>query len=85
MVTTNPDRPNIKIVLKRKPPFYWRRENRAGSIYNAVLDPLIAELCELKGAFPKTVVYSKLKWCGYGGVAMAKRQLCTRVSTLNAF
>ena len=34
--------------------------------FQAVIQPFVTELRELKDKFPKTIVYCNLKWCGEG-------------------
>jgi len=40
-------------------------DNTAEAAYVSVLEPLLQELKDKKELFPKTVVYTKLKWCGF--------------------
>jgi hypothetical protein len=34
--------------------------------YDSVFQPLIPKLRKDRSGFPRTIVYSKLKWCSYG-------------------
>ena len=55
---------NIKIsVLKRNPNC---GSSTVEDSYYRIFKPPVEELQELQESFPKTVVYTKLKWCGYG-------------------
>lgn len=65
VVQGNIDRANIKLEVKKRPAGCGGRTTVKDS-YNFVFDPLISELKATKFEFPKTVVYTKLKWCGYG-------------------
>ena len=59
------DRSNIKLSVSRRQS-HTGRERTAESSYTAVFMPLIKELKTLKDFYPKTVVYTSLKWCGFG-------------------
>ncbi|KAG1672809.1 Helicase POLQ-like [Nymphon striatum] len=48
------DRPNIKLIVKRRPPGCGRNRTAEDS-YAAIFDPLVAELKEKKETFPKTM------------------------------
>ncbi|XP_052061720.1 uncharacterized protein LOC127701794 [Mytilus californianus] len=59
------DRPNIKIIVKKRLPLTGGKTTAEGS-FQDVLNPYIEELCSEIGNVPKTIIYSKLKWCGIG-------------------
>ncbi len=64
VVRTNIDRNNIKYIIHR----------RASSVslgcvdyaYQSCFMPFLEELKMLGNTFPKTVIFTGLKWCGYG-------------------
>ena len=64
VVSASPDRPNIKFVVKRRPPLSGGNNTSENSV-DSVVRPLINELQANPEAFEKTVVFSKIKWCGY--------------------
>ena len=64
-ICANPDRPNVKLMVVRRPS-PTTKNCTVEETYDVVFDPLIKELEEKGLSFPKTVVYAKLKWCGYG-------------------
>lgn len=39
--------------------------NTVEDSYKSVLQPLLMELEQKGDSFPKTIVYTKLKWCGF--------------------
>lgn len=53
-------RDNIKLLCEKRP-----SQNTLDS-FRTVISPLISDLRKNKDKFPKTVVYSKLKWCAEG-------------------
>ncbi|CAG2245514.1 unnamed protein product [Mytilus edulis] len=59
------DRPNIKLIVQKRLPLTGGKTAAEGS-YQDVLNPYIEELCSQIWNVPKTIVYSKLKWCGVG-------------------
>ncbi|CAG2200851.1 recQ [Mytilus edulis] len=59
------DRPNIKLIVQKRLPLTGGKTTAEGS-YQDVLNPYIEELCSQIWNVPKTIVYSKLKWCGVG-------------------
>ena len=64
IISTTVDRSNIKYIVKRRP-----ANSGKGGVehsYDTVFRPIITESVEQKDAFPKTVVYCGLKWCGFG-------------------
>ena len=63
VMAVSPDRPNIKFVVRRRPP-------RSGGCRTAE-EALMPLYCPLfmkldPDNYPKTIVFAKLKWCGYG-------------------
>ena len=65
------DRSNIRMeVCKRNPNCGMQRTVEES--FDGIFQPLIKELKEKGAAFPKTVVYTKLKWCGYGHEAAVR-------------
>ena len=58
------DRPNIKYIVKVRPPQTGRNRSAEQS-YNAVFLPYLNEL-KVNEDFKKTVIYTGLKWCGVG-------------------
>ncbi|CAG2201580.1 unnamed protein product [Mytilus edulis] len=60
IVSTSIVRDNIKLTCKKRPV-----QNSTDS-HGSVLMPIIKELKEKQDRFPKTVIYSKLKWCAAG-------------------
>jgi hypothetical protein len=64
-VSANCDRDNIFIGL------FIRKasvggENTAANSIEALLTPIAHELITLRHDFPKTIVFTKLQWCGQG-------------------
>ena len=55
------DRSNIFIKVQKRKPNHKIEES-----YEGIFQPLVKELQQKGALFPKTVVYTKLKWCGYG-------------------
>lgn len=62
IITSPTDRPNIKYLVKRR----LSRGSTVEVSYSAIFTPLLEELKSQQLQFPKTIVYSGLKWCGYG-------------------
>ncbi len=64
VICTSIDRPNITLEVKCRLPSTGKTsvEER----FHAIFHPLLQELKSSPETFPKTVVYTKLKWCGYG-------------------
>jgi superfamily II DNA helicase RecQ len=65
VVATSGDRPNIRYTCDRRPS-HSGASNTAESSYSSSFLPFIQELCTKGHAFPKTVIYTALKWCGFG-------------------
>ncbi|CAG2246678.1 unnamed protein product [Mytilus edulis] len=59
------DRPNVKITIIKRLPSAGGK-NTAEESFKQVMEPLLRSLCDDADNFPKTIVYSKLKWCGNG-------------------
>ena len=62
-VNASPDRPNIMFVVDK-------RQATTGSAdaeisYKDILTPLFHDLSSVGVSYPRTIVYVKLKWCGY--------------------
>ena len=62
-VEESPDRPNIMYVVKPRAPITGGRT--AQDSYREILEPIFLELKDNPQFYPKTIVYTKLKWCGY--------------------
>lgn len=58
------NRENIFLSVN-KMPSTTGSENAAEQSYIAVLEPLLQELIHDRERFLKTIVYTKLKWCGF--------------------
>ncbi len=65
IISGSTDRPNIKYTVLRRPT-QTGRENQTEQSYTAVFAPLVNQLKSEGLSFPKTVVYTMLKWCGFG-------------------
>ncbi|CAG2248251.1 unnamed protein product [Mytilus edulis] len=57
--------------IKKEITISWRK-NTAEESFKQVMEPLLRSLCDDADNFPKTIVYSKLKWCGNGYNMMKK-------------
>ncbi|XP_063436990.1 uncharacterized protein LOC134718419 [Mytilus trossulus] len=81
------DRPNVKIIIIKRLPSAGGK-NTAEESFKQVMEPLLRSLCDDADNFPKTIVHSKLKWCGNGynmvtlEICLAERQKC--VTYMNA-
>ena len=64
-VTSSIDRVNIKLCLRKRKP-HAGGENTSESSVIDVLSSIAEELVMEKLNFPKTIIYSKLNWCGFG-------------------
>jgi len=64
IITATTDRPNIKYCVKRRPGNTAKGSNVESS-YCFIFNPILTELQQKGLAFPKTVVYCGLKWCGF--------------------
>ena len=65
VISSTPDRANITLTVQRRP-YPVANLRTVEEIYDYVFHPLIEELLIKGSSFSKTVVYTKLKWCGYG-------------------
>ena len=65
IISASIDRPNIFIQVFKRPSSTGGSSSVQQS-YDALLDPIINGLKIQQQLYPKTVVYSKLHWCGYG-------------------
>ena len=65
VVAVSPDRPNIKLVVKRRPPRSGGCRT-AEEAFDAIVLPIFHGLGVDPDTYPKTIVFAKLKWCGYG-------------------
>lgn len=65
VISTSGNRENIKYVCLRRPP-HSGGENTAESSYHSCFLHLAEELRSKGQDFPKTIVYTGLKWCGVG-------------------
>ncbi len=63
-VLASGNRKNIFLQVKKMFPTSGG-ENSAEESYISVLEPLLQELIKEKEGFLKTIVYTKLKWCGF--------------------
>lgn len=66
VVTAQLDRPNIAIRVLARSPNTRGADHSVVNSYTQVFAPILDELKEKKSAFPKTIVYTALKWCGFG-------------------
>ena len=64
VISAHINRPNIKYSVRKRPPNSGVG-NTAEKSYTAIVAPLLNELREKKMGFPKTVMYTSLKWCGF--------------------
>jgi hypothetical protein len=63
-VCTNTDRNNIKYIVHRRPSFVG--SGGVDNSYHTCIVPFVDELRMLGRSFPKTVIFTGLKWCGFG-------------------
>ncbi|XP_052087859.1 putative ATP-dependent DNA helicase Q1 [Mytilus californianus] len=64
-VQSSMDRPNIKLTLVKRPAGCGGK-NTVQESYDFIYQPLVDELRADKSSFERTIVYSKINWCGYG-------------------
>lgn len=83
LVCTTVDRPNIYMSVKRRNPSTGSKHTAEESFLD-IIEPLLAELAERKMAFTKTVVYSKLQWCGMAYEAAFIKGLASYTSMYHA-
>ena len=50
--------------------------------FDSIFQPLVKELKEKGASFPKTVVYTKLNWCGYDREAAVRD--CKDIETMRS-
>ena len=65
VVKANINRENIKLEVRRRPALCGGQKTAEGS-YDYIFQRVKDNLQRYLHNFPKTVIYSKLKWCGYG-------------------
>ena len=58
------DRSNVKLRVERR--LTHAGKDGVEASYTEIFMPLLKELKEKRGQFPQTVVYTSLKWCGFG-------------------
>jgi len=71
IVASSPNRPNIKLIIKRRPAITGGDNSPEESLHQ-VLNPYIELLRQDPTMFLKTVVYTKLAWCGLGNEAATR-------------
>lgn len=64
-ISTNVDRRNVKIVVTRRLPSTGG-QNTPEDAFDNVMGPFLDQLYQDVDRYPRTIVYTKLKWCGYG-------------------
>ena len=64
-ISASCDRPNIKLEVKKRAPNAGGENNAQASVFQ-ILEPLADELIQCGPDFPKTIIFTKLKWCGHG-------------------
>ena len=65
VVSTNPDRENIKITVKKRKATVGSNKH-VDDIYEDLIMPLVTDLCIERKNFHKTVIFTSLKHCGLG-------------------
>lgn len=60
IVRSSPNRPNIKLTVRKRMP-----NNYSKASYDEILLPMTKGLNRLREKFPMTIIYMKLKYCGY--------------------
>ena len=75
IITTNIDRKNIKLEVTRRPSTCGGNKTVQGA-YDFIFSGIIPELRDKKDNFPKTIIYAKLKWCGYGYEEVTRPRVC---------
>lgn len=55
-------------------------DNSSQSSVFSILEPLVVELVEMGNLFPKTVIFTKLKWCGHGFEFVRRKLLVAKRS-----
>ena len=67
------DRPNIKLVVKQRLSSTGRKTVEQS--FEAIFSPYIRDLKSKKETFAKTVIYSDLKWCGFGHELAVRKEV----------
>ena len=80
IVTASIDRANIKINVKKRLPNTGGRVESVETSFDAIFLPVIEELKREGMIFPKTIIYAKLKWCGYGHEMATRPDRCGHIS-----
>ena len=65
IVSTNVVRDNTKISVARRLPITGGKYSAEES-FHQVLETYVESLCKDPTSFEKTIIYTKLKWCGHG-------------------
>ena len=65
VVSTNPNRENIKIGVKKRKPTVGSGTH-VDDVFEDLIMPLVSDLCVQRKDFPKTVIFTSLKQCGLG-------------------
>ncbi|XP_053383956.1 uncharacterized protein LOC123534117 [Mercenaria mercenaria] len=63
VISASPDRTNVFLEVKKRPPSSGGEYSAEESVFSCV-DPLFKSLTQEETNFPKTVIYTQLKWCG---------------------
>ena len=63
LVSGQLDRSNIKYHVQQRP----SQSGKAGGAYTSVFAPILQDLKTKGIEYPKTIIYTGLKWCGFGG------------------
>lgn len=71
-ISTNVDRKNVKVVVSKRLPSTGGKHTPEDA-FDKVMGPFIDQFYENIDHYPRTIVYTKLKWCGYG-YSLAKRK-----------
>ena len=71
-ISTNVDRKNVKVVVSKRLPSTGGKHTPEDA-FDEVMGPFIDQFYENIDHYPRTIVYTKLKWCGYG-YSLAKRK-----------
>ena len=64
-ISASIDRPNVRLEVLRRLPSTGSRYTAEDS-FNTVLKPISEQLCKDPYNFPKTIIYTKLKYCAKG-------------------
>ena len=84
VITDSIDRANVKMIVLKRPPSTGSGHT-VNESYDHIFEPLIEELKLKREAFPKTVVYTKLKWCGYAHEMALRPDMNGNPSNIDAF